>query len=303
MAIKFNPATTTVDEDKKVLTPAGNVIYTPPVPETSINLEFTPDYEYDLDQIIFDIRRDNPAEALIMKVNTEAVLGERLVAIVLNQIFSDYNTQNPTLIPNFNIIFNTALQTAFDSLTDAQRSSFLEGAMTLDDSFKSRVVAEDIDNALGTRLTGFTQIVWQNTSADETDEDDVTRISQYINKIEKVQLNGTDLSIVEKTVDVRTHSAINQITESTNFVLNDINKMVQCLNDDPIEITIPTDLDLEFPMFAEIKVIQYGEGSVSIVGDVTINSKSNLNSISEKYGLITAKKVGPDEWILFGDLA
>lgn len=72
-----------------------------------------------------------------------------------------------------------------------------------------------------------------------------------------------------------------------------------------ITITVPADSSVTFPVDTEIHVRQRGEAGVTIAaaGGVAVNQPaSRTKKLSERYAVVTLKKVAPNDWALFGDL-
>lgn len=71
----------------------------------------------------------------------------------------------------------------------------------------------------------------------------------------------------------------------------------------PIEVTVPANEDVAFPIDSEIMLFAVGVAATSVVaaGGVTINSDGDMLTLSQKKGALL-KKVGLDEWDLIGGL-
>lgn len=87
------------------------------------------------------------------------------------------------------------------------------------------------------------------------------------------------------------------------LTLFEINKTVLCNNVAAQTITIPLEATTNFRVGSRIKVVQTGAGVVSFTSSATIRSRSGLLNISAQYGVAWLEKIGPDEWLLDGDLA
>ena len=84
-----------------------------------------------------------------------------------------------------------------------------------------------------------------------------------------------------------------------------LQKVTAYTKDTDVTITIPSDDNVAFDVNTEIEITQYGFVGVTIVADsgVTINSIDGLTSIAGRYGSVTLKKMGTNEWLLGGALA
>jgi hypothetical protein len=69
-------------------------------------------------------------------------------------------------------------------------------------------------------------------------------------------------------------------------------------------ITVPPNSAVAFPIGAEIAIVAYTTGEVSIApgAGVTLLSASNNRKINGQYTGVTLKKMATDEWLLLGSL-
>lgn len=97
----------------------------------------------------------------------------------------------------------------------------------------------------------------------------------------------------------------NTQTASYTLVLGDAGKLVSMNVAGANNLTIPLNSAEAFPIETEIDLGQYGVGQTTIVatGGVTIRSRSGLLKLSGQYAGATIKKIGTDEWWIWGDLA
>jgi hypothetical protein len=88
------------------------------------------------------------------------------------------------------------------------------------------------------------------------------------------------------------------------LVLSDNGKLLRMNNVLDIEITVPTNGDVAFPIGAVLSIEQQGLGQVSVVGDtgVVINYY-NGNKSAGQYAGLQIYKVGTDTWTLIGGVA
>jgi hypothetical protein len=94
----------------------------------------------------------------------------------------------------------------------------------------------------------------------------------------------------------------NQTGTSYTLALADAQKLVRCSNAGAINLTVPPNSTVAFPLYSQIAVEQYGAGQVTIVagGGVTINRTEK--KITGQYKGAALVKIATDEWSLFGDL-
>ncbi len=99
---------------------------------------------------------------------------------------------------------------------------------------------------------------------------------------------------------------INEKTASYTIALHDVDKLIKVNSTSNLEVTIPAQASVNFPIGSRIEVMRYGTGEVSIVvasgSGVTVRSKYNNNKISVQYSGAMLTKIGSDEWHLIGDL-
>jgi hypothetical protein len=96
---------------------------------------------------------------------------------------------------------------------------------------------------------------------------------------------------------------VNSQTSSYTFALTDMGGMIELNSASAITATIPPNASVAFPIGAQVNIIQYGAGAASIVAGsgVTIRYISTLNFLGQ-YGMVTAVKIGTDEWAVAGAL-
>lgn len=67
-------------------------------------------------------------------------------------------------------------------------------------------------------------------------------------------------------------------------------------------ITVPADSEASFPVGYQVDIIQTDDGGVSFIGSTTINSFNGNATIAGAYAAATIEKLGPDNWVLIGNL-
>lgn len=104
------------------------------------------------------------------------------------------------------------------------------------------------------------------------------------------------------------YKAITMDTKTTSYTiaLNDVDKLIKVDSSSNLEVLIPAQSSVNFPIGSRLEVYRAGTGEVTIaaVGSsgVTVRSKYNNNRISVQYSGAMLTKVGSDEWLLIGDL-
>lgn len=97
----------------------------------------------------------------------------------------------------------------------------------------------------------------------------------------------------------------NNQTASYTLVLSDAGKVVELNNAAALNLTIPLNSSVAFPIGTVIELWQQGAGQVTIVptAGVTLRSPGGLTKLYGQYSGGTLRKRATDEWVLQGDLA
>lgn len=93
------------------------------------------------------------------------------------------------------------------------------------------------------------------------------------------------------------------ITASTTLVLAQANQYLRSTAGSPITVTVPTNASVAYPLGTEVHIRQAGAGQVTLAGDtgVTLNAPFEGTLLLAGEGAtVTLKKVGADEWDVFG---
>lgn len=97
-----------------------------------------------------------------------------------------------------------------------------------------------------------------------------------------------------------------EATASRALTLTDDGKFISANHaSTAITLTVPPNSEAAFPIDTEIHVRQRGAAAVTIAagGGVALNQPAaRTKKLSERYAVVTLKKVASDEWALFGDL-
>lgn len=114
-------------------------------------------------------------------------------------------------------------------------------------------------------------------------------------------VNAIDTAVPSAAVLLAGVVANNQ-TVSYTLVLADAGKVVEVNNAGAVNLTVPLNASVAFPVGTVIEVWQQGAGQVTIVatGGVTIRTPSTL-LLRVQYSSVTLRKRGTDEWVLAGD--
>lgn len=121
--------------------------------------------------------------------------------------------------------------------------------------------------------------------------------SNQINQIQYYQngswINHNNISISEKTT-------------SYTIGKQDADKLLKINSSSNLEVIVPNDLTVDFPIGFRLEIYRAGSGEVAIAAasgsGVTIRSKNNNLRIAAQYSGVLITKIGANEWHLIGDL-
>jgi hypothetical protein len=102
---------------------------------------------------------------------------------------------------------------------------------------------------------------------------------------------------------VRDEARIKFITDTTRTLkLSDNRKIIMADNASAISYTVPPESATPFPVGAELVVIQYGAGAVTLAegSGVEIRSGDDYLATDTKYKGFTLVKIASDEWLALG---
>ena len=111
---------------------------------------------------------------------------------------------------------------------------------------------------------------------------------------------ATKVTAAQTSADIMTTSGT-ALTLSSTYA----GKLVKCTRSSgTCTITIPSNTTASLPVDTEIEIVRYGAGEVTIspASGVTLYSKDSAKSIASRYGAVSLKKMGTNEWWMVGDL-
>ena len=94
----------------------------------------------------------------------------------------------------------------------------------------------------------------------------------------------------------------NQQTSDYTLVLDDAGKVIEMTAATALNLTVPPNSSVAFPVGTIIEVYQGGAGTVSLVQGSGVTIRNNL-PLSGQYAEATLRKRATDEWVLAGSLA
>ena len=130
-------------------------------------------------------------------------------------------------------------------------------------------------------------------------------------------LEETDLFIISKSdgsggydtkylsgAELTQVSLNNQTGTTYTLALTDANKLVEVNNGSAINLTIPPNSGVAFPIGTQVVIAQQGAGQITLVAGsgVTLRSRGGMLKLNAQYSVATCIKRGTDEWYIAGDL-
>ncbi|QPX62261.1 tail protein [Gordonia phage Lamberg] len=111
--------------------------------------------------------------------------------------------------------------------------------------------------------------------------------------------------MIDASVLAAQQVAVNAQTGAYTLVATDANKAVEVTSGSAVNVTIPTNASVGFPIGTVIEVDQMGAGKVTIVGasGVTVQSAVATPTSRAQYSALVLRKRAADLWLVTGDLA
>jgi hypothetical protein len=100
-------------------------------------------------------------------------------------------------------------------------------------------------------------------------------------------------------------AVITQQSSAYTLALTDAGDIVEMTNATDVNVTVPPEASVNFPVGTQIVVARNGAGKIQFVAGagVTLRSDASKQFISTQYSAATLVKRGADEWYIFGNLA
>jgi hypothetical protein len=114
--------------------------------------------------------------------------------------------------------------------------------------------------------------------------------------VDDITINNSLKSVLE----INTQTGI-----SYTLQLTDQDKEVQFTTGAAVTLNIPTNAAVAFPIGAQIGIVQYGAGQVTVTpaGGVTVNSIDSKTKTEKRYAACLLTKQDNDEWLLSGQIS
>ena len=123
-------------------------------------------------------------------------------------------------------------------------------------------------------------------------------------RIKAADASASDDVITKSQLDAAQLIAINSQSSAYTLVLSDANKAVESTSASAINITVPPNSSVAYPVGTVIEIAQVGNGQITIVAGsgVTINTPATLKSRTQ-WATLVLRKRATDTWLLAGDMA
>lgn len=214
--------------------------------------------------------------------------------------FSEHEFTSQNVAANTLVVNGIALQTGKaikvnDSTGTQKFAVAVDGTLTFQDGSTQNTAA------VGgvTSVTGGTGITVTGTSA----------VSVSINTGTTVDVS-TAQTLTNKTLNsAYINLGINGQSGTTyTTVLTDNGKLVTLNNASAIAVTIPLNSSVNYPLGAQINMVQLGAGQVTVsgAGGVTVVSTGATAATPKtraQYSTLTAIQIATDNWLVVGDIA
>ena len=119
-------------------------------------------------------------------------------------------------------------------------------------------------------------------------------------------VDGAASNLQEQLYDTTTLDLeLNARTASYTLVISDNYKLVTISNAGAVDLTVPPNSSVPFPIGANITIVGIGAGQVTVVegSGVTINSADGALKLRLQYSTGTLIKIATDTWLLIGDIS
>lgn len=123
-------------------------------------------------------------------------------------------------------------------------------------------------------------------------------------RIKAANASASDDVITKSQLDTAQLIAINSQSSAYTLVLSDANNAVESTSANAVNITVPPNSSVAYPVGTVIEIAQVGTGQITVVAGsgVTINTPATLKSRTQ-WATLVLRKRATDTWLLAGDMA
>ena len=222
---------------------------------------------------------------------------------------SDVGLGNVDNTSDVNKPVSTAQQTALDGKAAASHSHVISDVTGLQDALDAKAATSHthstadvtgLDTALADKLEADDLLPYETES--ELDDRDTANRNRANHTGTQAQSTITDL-VADLGAKLEESLTINTQTASYTLVLADAARAVEMNNASALDLTVPPNTDVAFPIGTQIVISQIGAGQVTVVAGsgVTIRTAETLK-LAKQYAGATLYKRATDEWVLWGNL-
>jgi len=151
---------------------------------------------------------------------------------------------------------------------------------------------------MGVKISDLTSLA-TSTFAD----DDILEIEQYVSVgvYQTRKMTGAQIREAIKTyaLDIVQYTAA-----TTTLSLSDAGKLLKLDRATAMNLQIPLNGAVAFPIGTQILMMQHGAGQVTVTSSfgVTVRSSGGKTKLAAQYAMGSLIKIGNNEWILAGDI-
>ena len=151
---------------------------------------------------------------------------------------------------------------------------------------------------MGVKISDLTSLS-TSTFAD----DDILEIEQYVSVgvYQTRKMTGAQIREALKTYAL---NIVQYTGATTTLSLSDAGKLLKLDRATAMDLQIPLNGAVAFPIGTQILMMQHGAGQVTVTHSVgvTLRSSGGKTKLAAQYAMASLIKIGTNEWVLAGDI-
>ena len=151
---------------------------------------------------------------------------------------------------------------------------------------------------MGVKISDLTSLA-TSTFADN----DILEIEQYVSigVYQTRKMTGAQIREALKTYAL---NIVQYTAATTTLSLSDAGKLLKLDRATAMDLQIPLNGAVAFPIGTQILMMQHGAGQVTVTysGGVTLRSSGGKTKLAAQYAMASLIKIGTNEWVLAGDI-
>jgi len=151
---------------------------------------------------------------------------------------------------------------------------------------------------MGVKISDLTSLA-TSTFAD----DDILEIEQYVSVgvYQTRKMTGAQIREALKTYAL---NIVQYTGATTTLSLSDAGKLLKLDRATAMDLQIPLNGAVAFPIGTQILMMQHGAGQVTVTHSVgvTLRSSGGKTKLAAQYAMASLIKIGTNEWVLAGDI-